>query len=100
MSKCCAYSEARRLVDLLECYKDFNEYCGDGDLSLTLSLGAIRRIVDLEYSLERILESDDTHDEEVLILIRSIIDELGFKLSKDKQLTELLEKQVNLLENL
>lgn len=99
MSKCCAYIEARNLGDLLECYRDFNEFCGDGNLSITASMTAIRKVIDLEYSLERVIETDDDCNEEVINEIHSVIDELGFKLSKDKQLTALLEKHINLLEN-
>lgn len=99
MSNCVSYKDAKNFNELLECYRDFNEFCGDGNLSITASMTAIRKVIDLEYSLKRVIETDDDCNEEVINEIHSVIDELGFKLSKDKQLTALLEKHINLLEN-
>ena len=100
MCKCCFYNGIRGFRNLLQCYKDFENFCNSDSYN---SNTAIELLSHLEDCLKKLVEFNNEFfddDSDLVEDINSLIDSIGFKFSGDSTLTEMLSEHLDLLESI
>lgn len=96
-----SYSELETFSELLNGYRKFKEYCEKIEkITIPISFTVMRSLVDLGHSTKIVVESCSNADysEDQIEEIKSILDLAGHKFSTDKEISEYVEENLNLLE--